>query len=275
MTEIGQYLRTIFTMQIATILNTILLHLPLILGGMIVLGVGLVVAMIVRRLAAHLFRAVGVDVILSRAGIGGDESKPILRPSGLLARILYWTIVFTVVMTVFDMLGLEAASYLLRRMLEWIPRMLLVMALLTLGLYVSNVLADAAERIAASARLQSARAIGLAVRMALLVLVVLTIMQQLGIGVEGLVNVFLVVLSTLAVAAGLALGLGGRELVSDLLAGQALRTMLVPGRELVWESRSVTVRRVRATHTELQAGDRLIMVPNSQLANRVMELNRP
>jgi hypothetical protein len=277
MTEFGQHLRALFTNPLEVTIAAIVTHLPLAAGALAVLAAGWVVAALVRRLAGHLLRALGLDVILSRAGLAhtDDVEAPAsrsLRPSRVLAQILYWALMFAALMAALDMLGLEAASHLLRGMAAWVPRLLLAIILFSLGLYVTDVLADAVEQVARSAKVPSARRIGLTLRLALLSLVTLTIMKELGIRVEGLVHVLLVGVGALAVTLALAFGLGGRQLGADLLAGQAIRTVLAQGQILTWEGQTATIGRMWATHTELQAGDRRFVIPNHQLASQVVEL---
>jgi len=275
MTEFGVYLRTLFTTPLETIWETLVTQAPLAAGAVLVLVAGWLFAALVRRIARHLLRSVGVDVILTRIGLAEarTDGKAPWRPSRLLAQLLYWVIVFVAVMTAFDMLGLAAASNLLQRVVAWIPRLLIALALLVLGLYITNVLADAAERIAGSARLPGARRIGLAVRLGLLALVGLTILQELSINVAGLMQVLMLAIAALALAAGLALGLGGRELGANLMAGQSLRAVLNTGQGVVWEGQTATVARIAATHTELSAGERRLIVPNQLLAARQVELD--
>ncbi|MEX2356648.1 MAG: hypothetical protein WD535_06420 [Thermaerobacterales bacterium] len=274
MTEVGQQLRNLFTTPLERIIATVMAHLSLVGGALIVFIAGWLLALVVRRFLSHLLRAVGLDVVLSRAGIVapvGSEGAG-WRPSWILSQIVYWFLIFGAVMTAFDMLGLEAASELLMRVADWIPRLLAGLVLLVLGLYISDILAGVAENVAASARFLHPRRIGLLTRASLLFLVGATILQELGLRVGGFIQVFLVALAALAVGSALAFGLGGRQLGADLLAGQTLKGLLKEGQRVVWQDSTAVIRRIRASHTELDLEGRKVLVPNAQLAEHVIEL---
>ena len=93
-------------------LTRILAYLPVLLGALIILIVGWIVAKVIRRLVDWLLKVVRFDVLADKAGILEILRKGDLGISAreLVSRLVYWLIMIMVLVMTVDALGLPKAS---------------------------------------------------------------------------------------------------------------------------------------------------------------------
>lgn len=131
--------------------------LPNLVSAGIILGVGYLVARIVRDIVTNLLASTGVDALAARAGFGGgtpeagavtSESAQRTAPrlSGLLGTLVFALILIPVAITALDALQLEALSQpaiaMLNQVLEAIPAIFAAGILLAIAYFAGRLIAD-------------------------------------------------------------------------------------------------------------------------------------
>jgi hypothetical protein len=193
--------------------------IPRVLGFLVILLIGWFIANLIARAVAALLRAVKFNTLAQRAGISDFVQQMGLRTdaSGLLADIVKWFVRLIVLVVAFDALGLPAVSQVLQQFLLWIPNLVIALIVLVLtGLAagaVSNVVRGATSR----ADLGNPDLLATIARVAVWGFGIVIAVNQIGIA-QTLVNtLFMGLIGALALALGLAFGLGGRDTASELV----------------------------------------------------------
>src|SRR5512146_273355 len=93
---------------VQTMVNNILAALPNILGALVILAVGYLVARIVRQIVANLLAGAGVDRLGERAGVQGAMRET--RLSDILATIVFVLILIPVAIAALNVLNIPAVS---------------------------------------------------------------------------------------------------------------------------------------------------------------------
>lgn len=210
-----------FMVSMTNAMNDFLSALPNIIGFLVILIVGWLLASLIARGVAALLRAVRfneiadraeIDVFIRRMGVKTDSA-------GLLALIVKWFVRLIALVVAFDALGLPAVSQVLREFLMWLPNLVVAIFVLVLGGLAAKAIANLVRGAVATANagnpnLLARVAAGLVWAMAIVIAV-----NQLGIA-ETLVNtLFMAFVGALALGAGLAFGLGGRETAGRIVEG--------------------------------------------------------
>jgi len=93
----------------------ILTFIPRLVGFLIILIVGLIVAALVSRALTFLLRKVGFDRLSERIGLTRFEQRMGIRmdPAGVLGKVVYWFILLIFLIPAADALGLPAVSNIL------------------------------------------------------------------------------------------------------------------------------------------------------------------
>jgi hypothetical protein len=186
---------------------------------------GWLVAKLARRLVIRLLRRLRIDEAAERAGIDDFLVQGGVRFTAvtLIGSAVYWIIALGVFVAVLEGLGVGAAGDLLRRMVNYVPNLMLALGVLLFGslfarvlgvvvfTYLSNLGSDAAAPIAAVARY------------AVLVFALFMAAEQLAVQSAILVSAFQIAFGALCLALALAFGLGGRDWAAGVLARHVKR----------------------------------------------------
>lgn len=205
-------LDTIWT-EFQAVWTAALAALPRILGAVLLLVAGWLVAKLARRLAIRLLRFLKVDVLAEQAGMEDVLMRGEVRYTTvtILANLLYWFILFASTLAALNVLGLQAADDLFHRIVLYVPNVFVALVVLIFGTvfarfvkvasftYLSNIGVDGAEVISAVAQI------------AVVIFVISVALEQLAIGGQVLVSAFQIVFGAVCLAFALAFGLGGRD----------------------------------------------------------------
>ncbi|MEM7323171.1 MAG: hypothetical protein AAF531_08805 [Actinomycetota bacterium] len=117
--------------------------LPNLIGFLLILFIGWIVARVISNLAKRLFTAINLDHYLDRAGIGGPLERAGYADSGrFVAKILYYTVMLLVLKVAFGALGIDALNEPFDQLIEWIPKAIVALVLIIVGGIVANVVRD-------------------------------------------------------------------------------------------------------------------------------------
>ena len=153
-------------------------------------------------------RKTGLSEPLGRAAGRG------LDPVHAVGRLVFWLVMLMVIFLSSAAFGLERLSEMFVMMLNFIPTLVAGIVIIILGIILGEFLrglilasAGAVEGVTTLAKLAKAAVVLIAVFMAI---------QQVGVAEEIVTTAFTLILGSVALAAGLAFGLGNRELAGEI-----------------------------------------------------------
>jgi hypothetical protein len=206
--------------SLAGALGTFLSVIPRIIAFAIVLVVGWVISSLIARGAIALLRAVRFNDLARRSGLAGFVQNMGVRQdaSGVIAEVVKWFVRLVTLVVAFDTLGLPAVSGVLQQLVLWLPNLVVALVALVIGGLAANALSRLVRGSAAGAGLSDPDVLAAATRIAVWAFAVVVAVSQLGVATT-LINTLLVgVVGAVALAAGLAFGLGGRDRAAQLLS---------------------------------------------------------
>jgi small-conductance mechanosensitive channel len=161
-----------------------------------------------------------VDALLESAGAKGLLHKAgfALNTGAFIGGLVKWFVIVVFLVTALDVLGLQAVNrFLTDVVLGYIPQVIVA----TLILVVAAVLADLAQKVlAGGARAldsKSSAFVGGIARWAIWIVAILAALNQLGIAGGMMQTLFTGLVAMLALAGGLAFGLGGKDAAARYL----------------------------------------------------------
>lgn len=256
--------------------HTVVAFLPNVLLALVTAVVGWFAAVLLRKLFTKLLRAIGFNVLSEKVGLtkflkrGGVTETP----ARIVGLVVYWIIIFSMLIGVFQALDLTAASAFLVEVLGFIPKIVVSIVILSLGIFLGRFLGNLAERSSKLADLPFHRIMGTVTRYAVILVA--------GYGVLGYLNltstlvsgsftlVFIVVPALLFVA----FLFGGRSFLSGLLAGRFLTRDLKVGDQISFDSLTGTVKSIDVTTTKIATNDGEMIVPNTVLSEKIIRRER-
>ena len=213
--SIGASIKASFAQAIAATL----LWLPRLIAFILILLVGWIVSALLARLVTTVLRAIKFNELMARLGLGEflGRMRSGLTASTLIAGAAKWIVRFVVLLVAFDALGLPAISDVLRQFLIWLPNLIVALAVLVLAGIGARALGDVVRGTTSEAGFRNPDTLANVAKTAVWIFAVVIAVNQVGIG-EMLVNtLFTGAVAALALAAGLAFGMGGRDLAARKL----------------------------------------------------------
>jgi hypothetical protein len=205
--------------SLTTALSLFLGAIPRIIGFLVILVIGWFISGLLASAVAALLRAVRFNELAQRSGFSGFVNNMGLRTdaSGLLANIAKWFVRLIVLVVAFDALGLPAVSAVLQQFLLWIPNLVVAVVVLVIAGLAANALGNLVRGSTAQAGLGNPDLLATIARVAVWGFGIVIAVNQIGVA-QTLVNtLFMGFVGALALAAGLAFGLGGRETAAQIV----------------------------------------------------------
>lgn len=193
--------------------------LPALLVAVALLVVGWIIARIVRRGAVRLLRLVRVDVLAEKAEVedfllqGGVRYTTVT----LLADLLYWLVLVTVILAALDTLGMQNAASMFNKVFSYIPSVIVAVLVLMLGAFVAKLARAVTFTYLSNVGISGADVIGHIAQWAILLFVVSVALEQLSIGGQIIISAFQIGFGAFCLAMAIAFGLGGKEWAAQLL----------------------------------------------------------
>ena len=214
-TSWGEALLTSLAAALAMFLGAI----PKVIGFLVILIIGWMVASALAGAVAALLRAVKFNDLAQRAGISDFVQKMGMRTdaSGMIATIAKWFVRLIVLVVAFDALGLPAVSQVLQQLLLWLPNLVVAMVVLVLAGLAANVLGNLVRGATAEAGLGNPDLLATIARFAVIAFGVVIAVNQIGVASTLVNTLFMGLVGALALALGLAFGLGGRDTAAQIL----------------------------------------------------------
>ena len=181
--------------------------------ALLVLLVGWGVAALAAWLVRVVLRVARFDTGVR--GLLGTTAGP--EPSTFVSWLAQGTLLAVTVLLALDVLGFELGASLTTRLAEVLPRLVAAGVLLAIGMLVAMLLGAITRRLVASSGLRGARWRGQLVAVVVTTFAVLLALEQLGIAAQFVLALVVVALSGVALALGLAFGLGCRDLARDFV----------------------------------------------------------
>ncbi len=208
-----------FKASLAGALNTFLSAIPRIIGFAVVLIVGWIVSSLLAKGVKALLHAVRFNDLAQRSGFASFVQKSGVRTdsSGVIADIVKWFVRLITLVVAFDTLGLPAVSGVLQQLLLWLPNLIVALVVLVIGGLAANALSQLVRGATAEAGFSNPEMLATVTKAAVWGFAIVIAVNQLGIATT-LINTLLIgIVGALALASGLAFGLGGRDRAAQLI----------------------------------------------------------
>ncbi len=189
--------------------------LPKLFSGLLLLFIGLIVASLLKDLLKLVFKYFSVERWLEAAGIA--KSGNISVWPNLLGELVRWTIIFIFLMSAVDAWGIPKVADVLEQLLNFIPNVFVVVIIGWIGLVAARFAHDIVRHGVRGLGSHEALVLGNAARYTIVFFTILIILTQLGVAAELVKILFTGIVGMLALALGLAFGLGGKNHASRIL----------------------------------------------------------
>ena len=247
---------------------------PNLVGAIVILVVGYIVAKIASAVVRRLLVAVGLDRLAEKTGLAQQLASINVKrnSSAIMGAVVFWIVMLAFLLAASESLGLDRLSETIDSLVRYLPRVLGAVFTLALGLFVATVARDAVRGAASNIGLEYDRTLAQATYVLLVVIVVSLAVGQLELETTLLTVAVAVVMTAAGVAAAIAFGLGSREVAANVLAGAYLRDTYREGSRISVGHVAGEVKAVEALNTVIVTASGEARVPNMLLVRQTVDL---
>lgn len=198
-------------------LRAIVAFLPTLIGALIILVVGYLVAKAVQWVLRKGLDKLGVDRRLkdTRAGHYIEQTSPGMSPSRGAGRVAFWLIVVFALVSAIGALNIAAVSAFMNQVLAYLPNVVAAIAIFIVAGLIAGAVGGLAHRTMGDTPTgKIAGTVGPTLVMGIAVFMILT---QLGIATAIVQITYTALMGAIALGLALAFGLGGRDIAAEML----------------------------------------------------------
>ena len=210
---------TLIADPVREMLTKIMAYLPVLLGALIILVVGWLVAKAIKQLVDWLLTTVRFDMLADKAGISEVLRKGNLKTtaSQIVSGLVYWLMMIMVLVMVVNALGLPKASDILASLFAYVPKVIGALFVLVVAMFLANFVSGIIRTAAGNANLPKPEIFAGISRWAIIIFAVTISLGELGIGTLLVTTTFNIILGGVCLALALAFGLGGKDAAAKYL----------------------------------------------------------
>jgi Mechanosensitive ion channel, conserved TM helix len=199
--------------------NVVIGFLPELIGALVLLIVGLLVASILRVIFEKIIDALKIDTLLRKLGVERffERAGMKVRSGKFIGALVYWFFVVVVVLAISDILGLWGLSTFLNEVLVYFPNIIVAVLILLAAIVIANFLRGLVRASVMSAKLHSSKFLGALTWWSVVLFGFFAALLQLGVAAALIQTIVTGFIAMLALAGGIAFGLGGRDYASHLI----------------------------------------------------------
>lgn len=192
--------------------------IPNILGAIVLLIIGWIVAGIVGGLVTRLCRVIHVDTVADRVGVNRflQQAGARLRTSNVIGEIIKWVIRLVFIEVAAEQLGMPQVSLIINQILGFVPNIIVAMIILGLGAFLGQLLGGLVRGMASEAQIGNANLLSRLTFGAVMAFAIIAALNELNVAPVVVNTLYIGLVAALALALGLAFGLGGRDTAARL-----------------------------------------------------------
>ncbi|ROP37357.1 mechanosensitive ion channel family protein [Saccharothrix texasensis] len=186
-------------------LRNVVTFLPKLVGFIVVLLIGWIVARVLRAAVHKLLGRLHFDRAVQRGGLGDAMARSKFDASGLVAQIVYYAVLLIALQIAFGVFGSNPVSTLLTEIVAWLPRAIVAIVIIVVAFAVARAVQDIATR--ALGGLSYGPTLGKAASWFIIALGVIAALNQIGVATTVTTPILITILATVG---GIAvIGVGG------------------------------------------------------------------
>lgn len=204
---------------VQAMLSRIAGFLPTLIGVLIILIVGWIIAGLLKNLVVRVLKLIQLDTASEKSGLADVLRRGGIRQtlSELIGVLIYWLVMLLVFMTALNALGMTVAASLLDKVILYIPNVIAAMFILSLGIFFSSMVGTIVRTASSNAGISQAKFLGQLTQTVIMIFAAMITLEQLNIASSILNLAINIILASIGLALAIAVGLGSKDIAGKMM----------------------------------------------------------
>jgi Conserved TM helix len=199
-------------------LDTFFAFIPRLIGFLLVLAIGYIVAKVVKSVLVRLLERVGLDKALHSGSVGQcvNRAAPDLSPSRVIGSVAFWFIFLGAISIAVSQLGIAALDNFIQAVAAYLPNVIAAVLIFVIAGVIAAAVGGLVARTMGDT--PTGKVVGSVVPVLVMAIATFMILNQLQIAPAIVTITYAALIGGVFLAMALAFGLGGREVAGRMLA---------------------------------------------------------
>ena len=257
------------------ILNSMIVFLPRIFWAVVVLGTGVILAWILKKITLKIVR--GLDALFEKiAAEKGLQHVQLKQPlERFIGETIFWlSLIFFLILAI-QILQLQFLSTFLEGVLNSIPQLAVGILIIIASFFIGSIFRQIVTSALDTAQVEQAEYLGKGIKIIVVLIGILIGIGQIGIDISFLSTIASVAFGALLGALALAFGLGAKTYVANIISSAQVRKLYQNGDTINIEGTNGKVIEINSTMILLQSDDGQIAMPAKLFMEKTSVLLMP
>nr|WP_299175558.1 mechanosensitive ion channel domain-containing protein [uncultured Allomuricauda sp.] len=260
--------------SLTTMGRDIAMALPKIIGALIVLLIGWLVTKIVLFILGKILKLAKADALSEKINemelFGkGDLKIDIIK---IILGFVKWFLLLVFLIVAADILSWEIISTEIGNLLRYLPRLFSALALMMIGLYIGNFVKKTVKKLFDSLEFGGSNVVSNMLFYIIVIFISITALNQAGIDTSIITNNITMILGAFLLAFALGLGLGSRDVITDLLRSFYTRRTYAVGDKVVISGHTGTIEAIENNSLTLVTKNGKFVIPIKDVVSEKVEI---
>ncbi|WP_447968503.1 mechanosensitive ion channel family protein [Nitrospira sp. M1] len=252
--------------------------LPNLIGAILIILVGWVVAKFLRGLTTKLLGMFGIvsfgekiklNEILHKFGISRSLDH-------IIGTLIYYMVLLVFFLSASEVLGLTVVLETLNSFIAYVPHVLGAFLILVIALYLAKVIKDGATSASTNLNIAYAGALSSFLEILIIGFGIVMALTELGLDMTVFTANITVIIAGVVLAMALSIGLGSRSIMANVLARYYIAQLYHVGDEVLLAGEKGIIRKVTPVSVVIQTEhEETLHIPNEQIIAEGSKKRRP
>ncbi len=192
--------------------------------------------------------------------------------SKIIVSFIKWSLLLMLIIVVSEMMGLSIISEEIGNLISYLPQLLSAAAIFVIGLFIANFVKKSIQSFFKSFELSGSKIVSQLVFFILLAIISITALNQAGINTDIITSNLNLIFGAFLASFALAIGLGAREVVADLLRTFYARRTYEVGQRIKFNNVEGDILAIDDISMTLKTTTGKLIIPIKDIVNSQVEI---
>jgi|AntRauTorckE6833_2_1112554.scaffolds.fasta_scaffold39196_1 hypothetical protein len=247
--------------------------LPSIIGAVLLLLIGWILAKVASYLVKKLLQTIQFDTVGTRimAKANLDSNLMAVKPSTVVAKFVYWIILLVFLISAFDTLGLTVVSESISNLINYLPKLFSAIIIFVIGLYIAGLVRKFLKTAFDSFHITAGSFLSQIAFYIIIIIVGTTALDQAGIDTTLITANISIILGGIILAFAIAFGYGSRDIFANILASYYAQNNLKEGQHIIIDNQQGEIISIDTIQTVIKMEGGELIIPTKRLISETIK----